>query len=735
MVDYWGIHNDRIDIDPLADNAVRVGWDEMPDLRTLDATRDAFRKAVADAYPDEHKSHAASAGTLYRFVHEMSDGDIVVSPNRADRTLRIGRICGPYEYRPETPYQHWRPVQWLIPRISRDELSEAAQNELSSATTLFRIQTARPELEHLLDHGRPVTGKADFTWVPFYTELADKLVPFRDRRGDLLDILWDAAGRSGAERLFRYLKTDHRLDGTIGALTDIDPFTVYGPFNRGITDSRRTRIAEAYRDAFGIAAPAPTRFDGIPVVDNRNSWFIRWEIDRADDAVDRLWDLFEAAKAYAESRGETNRERLITAFDGAATGQTRMLTMGTYWVRPETFTAFDGVNSRFLANAYPEIAAHLNLGGKISGEDFLVNTETVTSWLSSSSSPFATPPELSRSAWLYQGTAGSSSATATDGSATPSESTATGGPVNVSDVADGYTVADIVADGSFLDVQLLESMIEAVKSKKNIILQGPPGTGKTWLARRLGWVLCDERGSKRTTLLQFHPSMSYEDFVRGFRPGSDGTLTLVDGPLLTAADKARKDPGNDYVLVIEEINRGNPAQIFGEMLTLLEHDKRHPDSALNLAYPREGEGPFHLPENLHVIGTMNVADRSLALVDMALRRRFAFFDLQPEFNDAWREFVTGRGYDDAVVDHIAERMTALNDVIAADPNLGKDYGIGHSYFTPGSVAEAGEHFSEKWFQRVVRFEIAPLLAEYWFDKPQQVQDQLRILQKPSDRPS
>lgn len=226
--------------------------------------------------------------------------------------------------------------------------------------------------------------------------------------------------------------------------------------------------------------------------------------------------------------------------------------------------------------------------------------------------------------------------------------------------------------------------------------------------------------------------MSYEDFVRGFRPGSDGKLTLVDGPLLKAAENARNDPEHDYVLVVEEINRGNPAQIFGEMLTLLEHDKRNAECALNLAYPRDGEGAYHLPENLYLIGTMNLADRSIALVDMALRRRFAFFDLEPEYNDAWREFVTGRGYDESVVDRIAERMTQLNDVITRDPNLGKDYCIGHSYFTPRAVAEAGESFSEKWFQRVVRFEIAPLLAEYWFDKPQQVQDQLRALRQTSD---
>lgn len=726
MVDYWGIHNDRAEIDPLSDKAVRIGWDEIGDLSLVDATRDSFRNAVAAVYPDKQASNDSTAGTLYRFVHELHEGDIVVSPNRADRTLRIGRVTGPYDHRATDMYSHWRPVHWLIPRISRDEFSEAAQNELSSATTLFRLRTSRPEIEILLDRGRSRARLSDFSWTSFYTELADKLVSYRHRRDELLNIIWDAADRSGTERLFRFMKTDRHLDGTVGPMTDIDPFTVYSPFNRGITNVNRTQIADAYRTAFGISAPTPTTFDGIPVVDNRNSWFIRWAVDRTDDAIDNLWDLFETELAYAADQTEANRESLITAFDAAATGQTRMLTMGAYWVRPAVFTAFDGVNAEFLATSQPDIADRLDLRGRISGEAFLANTETISTWLAAPDSPFQTPWELSLAAWHSQNNDPSSAGSDDTGDDDASEA----GTEPTAKRASEYSIESIVEDGSFMDIQLLESMIETLRSKKNIILQGPPGTGKTWLARRLGWALCNERQSSQIIPLQFHPSMSYEDFVRGYRPASDGTLKLVDGPLLTAAEAARREPGREFVVVIEEINRGNPAQIFGEMLTLIEHDKRDPASGLNLAYPRDDEGPVHLPGNLSVIGTMNLADRSLALVDMALRRRFAFFDLDPQFNDAWREHVLALGYDEAVVDRIATRMTALNEVITADPNLGKDYGIGHSYFTPRSVAEPSERFSEKWFQRVVRFEIAPLLSEYWFDKPQQVENQLRILRSP-----
>lgn len=726
MVDYWGIHNDQPGIDPLTDDAVRIGWDRVQrDLSGITPTRDGFREVVAAAYPDEPSSLNSSAGTLFRFVNEIAEDDIIVSPNRTDRTLRIGRVSGPYEYRPGAFYRHWRPVEWLVPRVSRDELSEAAQNELGSATTLFRLKTSRPEIEFLLNSGATRSRAPDFSWVPFYTELADKLVAYRHRRGKLLTTLWEAGHRGGVDSLLRFMRKDHLLDGTHGDRTDIDPFTMYSPFNRGTTDVNRTQIAAAYREAFGISAAAPTVFDGIPVVDNRNSWFIGWEDTRADDDIDVLWDLFEAELAYATSRNEQTKETLISAFDAAAgtSGSTRKLTMGAYWIRPEVFTAYDNVNTRFLRKVDPQLSDRLNLQNRLSGEDFLANTEALLGWLASSSSPFDSPPELSRAAWLSQAQPSAApSASHDDVKATPEGSESRGAELDRE-----YSTAEIISDGSFLEIELLDSMLEELASKKNIILQGPPGTGKTWLARRLGWALCNERGTGRARLLQFHPSMSYEDFVRGYRPGPDGTLTLVDGPLLELADTARNDSENDYVLVIEEVNRGNPAQIFGEMLTLLEHDKRDTDGALNLAYPREGEGPYHLPENLYMIGTMNLADRSIALVDMALRRRFSFFDLGPQFNDAWSDWVIGLRYDESVVHRISTRMAALNDVIGSDTNLGKDYLIGHSYFTPGSKAGVGPTFSERWFLRVVDFQIAPLLAEYWFDNPQQVADQLQRL--------
>lgn len=279
-----------------------------------------------------------------------------------------------------------------------------------------------------------------------------------------------------------------------------------------------------------------------------------------------------------------------------------------------------------------------------------------------------------------------------------------------------YGVADIVAEGCFVPAADLQAVLERWYSKKNLILQGPPGTGKTWLAKRLAKALIGGKnpGDEQLRVVQFHPALSYEDFVRGYRPGGDGKLTLTDGVFLQVVEAARFKPDVDHVLIIEEINRGNPAQVLGEVLTLIESSKRNKDAAMELAYPRRVGERVYVPENLYVIGTMNVADRSLALVDLALRRRFAFVILVPSLNAAWEQWCMAKGMDAATIDHIRSRMETLNQEIAQDRALGAQFQIGHSYVTPHeAVADA-----QAWFAEVVRSEIGPLLHEYWFDAPE-----------------
>lgn len=288
-----------------------------------------------------------------------------------------------------------------------------------------------------------------------------------------------------------------------------------------------------------------------------------------------------------------------------------------------------------------------------------------------------------------------------------------------------YDIADIVAEGCFVPEQELASMLKRWSDKRNLILQGPPGTGKTWLAKRLAKALIGQKNvpDEQLRVVQFHPSLSYEDFVRGYRPGSDGRLMLTDGLFLQVVEAARTQPDLEHVLIIEEINRGNPAQVLGEMLTLLERSKRSRAEAMELAYSKFLGEKVYVPENLYVIGTMNVADRSLALVDLALRRRFAFVNLIPSLNSAWQQWCRSKGIDVEDSARIKTLIEALNQEVAADRALGPQFQIGHSYVTPhDAVADA-----RAWFAEVVHSEIGPLLHEYWFDTPERADETIQRL--------
>lgn len=286
---------------------------------------------------------------------------------------------------------------------------------------------------------------------------------------------------------------------------------------------------------------------------------------------------------------------------------------------------------------------------------------------------------------------------------------------------DLYTREDALAD-LFMSEEQFDSTLKLLRRKKNIILQGPPGVGKTFVARRLAYALMGEKNKLRAPMIQFHQSYAYEDFVQGYRPDGKGGFELKDGTFFELCAEAREDSDRDYFLIIDEINRGNLSKIFGELMMLIEHDKRGPGYALQLTY---SSGEFHVPPNLHLIGTMNTADRSLSMVDYALRRRFSFIDLKPEFGSGkFEALLKSRKASDDLLGKIRLRLTALNEAIAKDArNLGKGYCIGHSFFCPVDGTDA----NEDWYRDVVEFEIAPLLREYWMDDESTVEAEIEAL--------
>ncbi|RYG37903.1 AAA family ATPase [bacterium] len=539
-----------------------------------------------------------------------------------------------------------------------------------------------------------------FSWIPFYEEFATRLLDYRDRRTELVQHLFRAVEESGSPAV----TTDQFSDGSTGPMKDVCPFTLMGMFNRGIKPENRTRLAAALAKRLGVAAAPPTTFEAIPLVNNQGTWFYGYQKGRKADDLDRLWDVFAAALSLDEQTDEAT-DAFVAAFDRAQAvrGVSSNLTMGLFWCRPLRFCPLDTNTRQFISQQYGleprlEGQSYVELMGQLE-ERFAEPDATIRSF-----------PDLSLAAWTPNPHA--------------DETPLTDAPTPNSGVP-SYTLDHLRDEGCFVSTERLAGMLELLRAKKNLVLQGPPGTGKTWLGKRLGYVLMGERDPSRILSIQFHPSVTYEDFVRGYRPEPRG-LALVDGPLLQHASRAAEDSERPYVLVIEEINRGNPAQIFGEALTLLEGDKRRPEEALRLSHARTAEERVHLPPNLFIIGTMNVADRSLALVDLALRRRFAFVDLEPHVGQEWIDWMRSHhASSEPLLTLVRERLTELNRNIEEAKELGPQFRVGHSYVTPAAGALIGDPVA--WYSRVVRHEIAPLLEEYWFDNPARAREETEKL--------
>ena len=279
------------------------------------------------------------------------------------------------------------------------------------------------------------------------------------------------------------------------------------------------------------------------------------------------------------------------------------------------------------------------------------------------------------------------------------------------------------ADKPFISEEQFLKSVSLLKRKKNIILQGPPGVGKTFIARKLAYEIMQEVKDTSIEMVQFHQSYSYEDFIQGLRPTQKGSFDIKEGIFYTFCRRALAHPERPFFFIIDEINRGNLSKIFGELMMLIEADKRAEKYALKLTYSEDEEDQFYVPENLYIIGTMNTADRSLAIVDYALRRRFAFVSLQPDYGENFRSFLSTNGLSNSMIDHISSSVFKVNEKIKGDTNLGEGFQIGHSYFCDFKSSDD----ENIWWQEIIDFELKPLLEEIWFDELNNVADMVKLL--------
>lgn len=286
-------------------------------------------------------------------------------------------------------------------------------------------------------------------------------------------------------------------------------------------------------------------------------------------------------------------------------------------------------------------------------------------------------------------------------------------PVASAEKVDKYTKEDFL-DEVYMTENRYDMLVSVLKNKKNIILQGAPGVGKTFAAKRLAYSVMGEKDENRIEFIQFHQNYSYEDFMMGYKPVNDG-FELKYGIFYHFCQKAANHPDKEYFFIIDEINRGNMSKIFGELLMLIERDYR--GTKATLAYNGLS---FTVPKNLYIIGMMNTADRSLAMIDYALRRRFSFFDIEPGFDSEgfmkYQEELNNETFS-----LLVSKVKELNKEISLDKSLGKGFCIGHSYFCGQTEC------SDEWLHAIVDYDILPMLCEYWFDDTGKLQRWENIL--------
>lgn len=728
--------------DWIRNGIVGIGWDfGGADIASM--SREQIEAAYASAHLEDSKQKvAANVGQVFRFAHAMAPGDTVVMYDPAVRLYHIGTVSGPCLPVADTgDVTYARAVTWAK-TAPRDALAQASKNSLGGIQTLFAISKevmadleAAAERRASASNATTRTTGNEYAWVKFYMELADRLLPYKDDRGALIEKLQALYANLG----MKFPKLDSG-----DAPADIDPYTVFGLFNKGVSLANRIKIATALGQALGMDAEPPTAFAGTPLLSNLNATFYAFVGDhrRGEHDIDNLWRVFEAQLALDRTDNEQTRTEFAAAYNDAIVqfSLTWKLSMGLYWARPLRFISLDSRNRWFLGDmalagtALAQITPKEKSTPVHDGRTYLAICDTALGQLGSEACPYASLPELSYAAFQEservnqekkaaakaaeeeaQENALGDAGVEAEGSAPSTPVAAAGSREPAASPDDNlplYGKEDFLEE-AFMDGEDYDALVGVLNAKKNIILQGAPGVGKTFIAKRLAYSIMGAKVPERVQMVQFHQSYSYEDFIEGYRPCADG-FKLEQGVFHSFCKRAASDPDNDYFFIIDEINRGNLSRIFGELFMLIENDKRGSRNKLQLLYSHES---FYVPANVYIIGMMNTADRSLAVLDYALRRRFAFFDLQPGFDtDGFASYRESLGSD--AFDRLVACVKRLNKTIAADDSLGEGFCIGHSYFCGLSA----NGVTDAKLAAIVEYELVPMLREYWFDEPTKVRE-------------
>ena len=568
----------------------------------------------------------------------------------------------------------------------------------SDALISFAFEGILQDYEKFLSDPRWSIEKSNelierFPWISFYESIADRLLQYHHNRKPLIENLRNIAAQSNA---FMSL-TDRYADGREGPLEDIDPFTTIASFNRGIKLSNRTQIATdlarflgADMDEAEIVKAIETlhTYGGIPVVSNMNTWFFAFHKIRQPNDIDTLWSVFAEALKFADSGNDEDRSSFSKAYDDAMSCQQvgNNLSMGLYWIRPRSFQTLDHYSREYLENELSIPIQGNGPKGRCDATDYLALLNQLEIKFQDDGFPIHSFPELSVAAWQHE-----------------SESLESEPPPPES-----------------------ENKATIRRHPLNMILYGPPGTGKTYATARYCVEICDRQASgsvkeirtryaelveeERIEFITFHQSYGYEEFVEGLRPETAHTepggqtspgfrLVAKDGVLKRIAERARSaDNPVPHVLVIDEINRANVSKVLGELVTLLEEDKRQgAENEISVELPYSGKH-FSLPSNLYILGTMNTADRSIALLDTALRRRFEFVELPPDSTKL-----------DAVAKmtniNLPKVLEAMNERL--EWLINRDHQIGHAWLMNIETREDVD--------QIMRDKIIPLIAEYFYD--------------------